>query len=402
MSISTDGKRIDEFLTRGVENIYPNRDFVEALLKEKRKRSVFLGIDPTGPTLHIGHAIILKKLGELQKLGHKVILLIGDFTAMIGDPTDKLAARKQLTRKEVMQNAKLYKKQASVFLNFRGSNKAIIKHNSKWFSKMKFEEVLGLASKMTVDQMLKRDMFERRMREGKPVYIHEFLYPLMQGFDSVALNVDGEIGGNDQTFNMLTGRTLMKQLKNKEKFVVTLELLEDKNGKKMGKTEGNMISLTDSSQEMFGKIMSWSDGMIIPGFRLCTYLSLEEIKKIEEEINRKMVNPRDIKMRLAGKIVSIYYGDKKSDKAMDNFIDMFQKKGTPDDIKEVTVSVGEKLVNVLLGASVVKSKSEFRRLVKEGAVKNEAGSKIEDEHYIMKEPEVFKIGKKRFIKINIE
>jgi len=401
MSILNNDKKIDEFLTRGVENIYPNHEFVEARLKEGKRLSIYLGIDPTGPTLHLGHTTILKKLKEFQDLGHQVILLIGDFTAMIGDPTDKTATRKQLTKKEVLQNAKLYKKQASIFLSFRGFNKAKIKHNSKWFAKMEFGEVLNLASKMTVEQMLKRDMFDKRIKEGKPVYIHEFLYPLMQGYDSVVMDIDGEVGGNDQTFNMLTGRTLMKQLKDKEKFVLTVKLLEDKDGKKMGKTEGNMVALSDSPQEMFGKIMSWSDGMISPGFELCTYVTMEEIKEIEENTKKKLVNPRDIKMKLAIEIIKIYHGEEEAEKAKQSFIEIFQKKGTPDDIKEVLVESKVLLMDIVVKEGLVKSKSDFRRLVREGAVKLENSERINNTNYLVEKNEVFKIGKRRFIKVKI-
>jgi tyrosyl-tRNA synthetase len=401
MNISIDDKKIDNFLSRGVENIYPNRDFVYNVLKGAKPLTIYLGIDPTGPTLHFGHAIILKKLRELQDLGHNIILLIGDFTATIGDPTDKLAARKQLKHKEVLENAKLYKKQASIFLRFKGRNKAKIKYNSKWFSKMRFEDILDLASKMTVEKMLKRDMFDRRIKEGKPIYIHEFLYPLMQGYDSVAMCVDGEIGGNDQTFNMLTGRMLMKQIKNKEKFVIAVKLLEDKEGKKMGKTEGNMIAFTDLPSEMYGKIMSWTDGMILSGFELCTYVPNEEIEKISKNLKNNTVNPRDVKMRLAKEIVTIFYGEKKAQDAEQDFIKAFQKKRLPSDIKEISAIKGEKLMSVLLNSSFVKSKTDFRRLIKEGAIKLEGGNKIEDEHYEIKQSVVLKIGKKRFVKIKI-
>ncbi len=394
--------KIEEFLTRGVENIYPNRSFVESKLKKGEKLTMYLGIDPTGPTLHLGSAIVLKKLKEFQDLGYQVILLIGDFTAMIGDPTDKTATRKQLTKKEVLRNEKLYKGQISNFLSFKGRNKAIIKHNSKWFAKMRFGEVLDLASKMTVEQMLKRDMFDKRIKEGKPVYIHEFLYPLMQGYDSIVMDVDGEIGGNDQTFNMLAGRTLMKQMKNKEKFVITVKLLEDKDGVKMGKTEGNMASLSDTPQDMFGKIMSWSDGMISSGFELCTYVSMSEIKEIEDNIKKDIVNPRDIKMKLAYEIIKIYHGEDGAEKAKQNFIETFQKKGTPDNIKEVTVEKDSMLIEVLIKEGLVSSKTDFRRLVKNGAIKLEDEQKIDDEDYKIKEDTIFKIGKRRFIKINIK
>jgi len=302
----------DDLLTRGISSIYPTKEFLESKIKKGEKLTIYLGIDPTGPTLHLGHVIAIKKLGEFQKAGHKIILLMGDFTAMIGDPTDKGTARKQLTHKEVMSNLKFYKKQASTIISFTGKNPAQIKFNSKWLGKMNFEDVLNLASKMTVSQMLERDMFQRRIEESKPIYLHEFIYPLMQGYDSVAMDVDGEIGGNDQTFNMLCGRDLMKSIKHKEKFVITMKLLEDNSGKKMGKTEGNMVSLKDSTDEMYGKIMSWTDGLILSAFELCTNVSTEEIKEIEKLLKLSATNPKDLKMRLAKEVISIFHGEKKA------------------------------------------------------------------------------------------
>ncbi len=221
---STD-QQIAEFLTRSVENVYPKRDALEELLESGKKIRVYLGVDPTGPTLHIGHAIAIRKLAELQRMGHEVILLIGDFTAMIGDPTDKSATRKQLTHEEVLANCKNYQSQASAFLQFDGENPAKLMFNNNWLGKMSFAEVVELASHFTVQQMLERDMFEKRMNEQKPIGIHEFMYPLMQGYDSVAMDVNLEIGGNDQTFNMLAGRTLMREMKGEEKLVLTTKLL---------------------------------------------------------------------------------------------------------------------------------------------------------------------------------
>src|SRR3989338_493506 len=206
----TDAKKIEELLSRGVENIYPKKEFLEKELKSGRQLTLYTGYDPTAPSLHIGHGITMLKLRQFQELGHKVIMLIGDFTGMIGDPTDKTATRKRLTRKEVLENCKNYQKQAAAVLEFSGSSKAQIKYNSKWLAKLNGEELLELAGHFTVGQFLERDMFQRRLAEAKPIYLHEFLYPLMQGYDSVAMDVDGEVGGNDQTFNMLAGRTLMK------------------------------------------------------------------------------------------------------------------------------------------------------------------------------------------------
>ncbi len=401
--IDTNPQKVEEFLTKGVENVFPNKDYLRARLLSGNKLTIYLGIDPTGPTLHMGHAIQLKKLAEFQKLGHQVILLIGDFTAMIGDPTDKKAVRKQLTRKEVLNNCKLYKKQASIFLNFSGSNKALLKYNSKWLSKMNLTKFIDLASKMTVDQMLKRDMFAKRMEENKPIALHEFFYPLMQGYDSVAMNVDGELGGNDQMFNMLTGRDLLKEISGKDKFVITSKLLVDNNGTKMGKTEGNIVSFIDGPFEKFGKIMSWTDGMITAGYELCTDASIDEIKKIEESLKDGTINPRDLKVRLAKEVVKFYHGVDMADKAEQNFIDTFKKGGVPDDAPEKTVNKGTVLVDLLVDAEIVSSKSDWRRLVGEGAVSEvETEEKITDINYKIEKDINVRVGKKRFIKIKVQ
>lgn len=396
--VVTDDAQIDLFLTRGVENVYPNKDFLKNLLKKGNQLTIYLGIDPTGPTLHLGHAIVLKKLRDFQKIGHKVILLIGDFTGMIGDPTDKTATRKKLTREEVLNNAKLYKKQAETFLSFSGSNSAELKYNSKWLAKMNFGDVLELASRMTVQQMLERDMFKKREQEMKPIHIHEFMYPLMQGYDSVAMNVDGEIGGNDQTFNMLAGRDLMKQILNKEKFVITTKLLEDSTGKKMGKTEGNMITLADNSKDMFGKVMSWTDGMIIPGFELCTDVSVSEIEKIKKELEAG-ANPKNIKVRLAKEIVSLYHSKSEAEKAEKNFNEVFRGGAMPEEVEIVEVKKGESLIDVLISKKIVVSRGEFKRLVDDDAIGEVGGEKIKNYDAKVLSDMNLKVGKKRFIKI---
>ncbi len=395
-------KIVQNLLFRGIQMIYPSRDFVEARIKKGEKLTIYLGIDPTGPTLHLGHVIPLKILSRFQKAGHKVIMLLGDFTATIGDPTDKTSTRIPLTHKQVLANLKNYKKQASSILSFSGKNKAEVRFNSKWLGKMDFADVLKLASTTTVQQMMERDMFERRMKEGKPISIHEFLYPLMQGYDSVAMDVDGEIGGNDQTFNMLVGRDLMKTLKNKEKFVVTVKLLEDNTGKKMGKTEGNMIALSDTPSDMFGKVMSWNDSLIAIGFELCTEVPMEEINAIKEGIENGSLNPRDAKIRLACEIISTFHGQKKADLEKEHFINTFSKKEIPDDAQEFVVAQGALLIDIFVKEKIVTSKTDFRRLVEEGAVTNlSTDTKVEDTKEIALGG-VYRIGKKRFCKIVIK
>ena len=422
---SNDAKAIRHLLDRAVENLYPSREAVEERLKSGVPMTVYLGVDPTGPSLHLGHAIALRKLAEFQRLGHKVILLIGDFTAMIGDPTDKLAARARLTREEVMANAKSYREQAGRIVDFGGKNPAEIKFNSEWLSKMSFADVVDLASHFTVQQMLERDMFRRRMSwrstcplcghenyrspeqqdmagdeghrilvstladetwmckkckkeytpEGandihspRPVYLHEFLYPLMQGYDSVAMDVDMEIGGNDQMFNMLAGRTLMREMKQKEKCVMTLKILADATGKKMGKTEGNVITLDNMAEDMYGKVMSWTDGMILSGFELCTDVPDEEIDDIKSRMDQGE-NPMEFKRRLAREIVTAFLSTDDAERAEEHFTTVHQKHETPDEVPTLTINGPMKLVDALVASSLVASKTEARRQIEQGAVK---------------------------------
>ncbi|KAA0206560.1 tyrosine--tRNA ligase [Candidatus Uhrbacteria bacterium] len=395
--VSTDAKKIDWLLNRAVENVYPSKAEVKKLLQKGERLTVYFGIDPTGPTLHLGHFINFRRLALFQELGHKVILLIGDFTATIGDPTDKAAVRKPLTREEVLANCKLYKDQAAQVLDFKGSNAVELKFNSEWLGKMNFADVLDLASHFTVQQMLERDMFQTRLKDGKPIHVHEFMYPLMQGYDSVAMDVDGEVGGNDQTFNMLAGRTLMKQLKNKDKFVITNELLVDPTGKKMGKSEGNMIALTDAPEDMYGKVMSWTDGMIVPGFRLCTDASDEEIKKIETAM-KKGENPMTYKRDLAKRVVAWLVGEKEADQAAEHFTNVHQKHATPDEIPELKVKDRMSLVDALVASGLCSSKSDARRQIEQGGVK------VDDE--VVKDPNtnvrkgfVIQKGKRHFVKL---
>lgn len=390
-----------EVLMRGVQEFLPSKELLFKQLSEDKKLRIYTGIDPTGPTLHLGHMIVLKKLRDFQNLGHEVILLMGDFTAMIGDPTDKLAVRKVLTEKEVKNNLKLYKKQAEFFLNFKGNNPAKVLFNSSWLKKLNLKDILDLTSLVTVDQMLKRDMFSRRMEESKPIYMHEFMYPLLQGYDSVSMNVDVEIGGNDQLFNMMMGRDLQKKLNNKEKTSITMKLLADTTGKKMGKTEGNMVSLLDSNTDMFGKIMSWTDDMILNGFELCTNISVIEMNQIKKGLSDGGVNPRDAKILLAYEIVKIYHGEKNAEQARQNFINTFSKGELPENIQEIGVPVGTPLGLILQNEKMVASAGEFKRLVKEGAVNTTEGEEIMDFNYVISKPIVVKVGKRRFLDIKV-
>lgn len=396
MSVSTDKNQIEELLDRGVENIYPSRDFLEKELLSGRRLTLYTGYDPTGPSLHIGHGITMVKLRQFQDLGHKIIMLIGDFTALIGDPTDKTSARQKLTRDQVLQNCKEYQKQAAAILHFGGENPVEVKYNSDWLAKMSFEDVIELSSHFTVQRMLERDMFQRRIEEEKPIYLHEFLYPMMQGYDSVAMDVDGEVGGNDQTFNMLAGRTLMKDLKNKEKFVVTAKLLVDGSGKKMGKTEGNAVSLSDSPEDMFGKVMRWTDEMIERGFELCTRIEMDEMKRILLAIHQGS-NPRDAKLRLAYEVTKTFLGEAAAEQGQKHFASVIQSNEKPEEITELAPSAYD-IVTALVEAGFVKSKTEAKQNIEGGGVRVN-DEKVEDFDLAVKSGDVIQKGKRFFVKI---
>lgn len=400
--IITDKEKINEVLTRGTENIYPNREFLEKALSSGKRLRIYCGFDPSAPALHIGNAIQINKLAQFQALGHEIIFLVGDFTGMIGDPTDKTAARKKLTRKEVLDNAKNYKKQAAAYLKFSGSNAAKIRYNSKWQDKLTFRDLIELASNFTVQQMIIRDMFQVRLKGEKPIYLHEFLYPLAQGYDSVAMDVDMEIGGNDQTFNMLAGRDLLKALKNKEKFVLTTKLLVDPSGKKMGKSEGNIVNLDENPIDMYGKIMSWPDGVLPVGFELCTALPFAEVRKMQTELEEGRANPRDLKMKLAFEITKTNHGEKKAREAEDYFIRTVQKKEVPEEIMNYELQTTNwKLVDLLVEIKMATSKNEARRLIEQGGIKvNEETIKdLNKEIEISQKGVLLQRGKRQFIKV---
>lgn len=405
MKINTDPKKIEELLTRSVVNVLPTKELLKNVLLSGKRLRIYVGADATGTKLHIGHSTNFMILEKFRQLGHEVIVLFGDFTAKIGDPTDKGTARKPLTDSEVKKNLKTWRKQVGKIVKISPfGNGARIVRNSSWLSKMNFSDVVKLASNFTVQQMIERDMFQKRLEEKKPIYLHEFFYPLMQGHDSVVLDVDVEIGGNDQTFNMLAGRTLQKIARNKEKFVIpTTLLINPKTGKKlMNKSEGNVVGLDDNPDEMFGKIMSLPDEAIIPIFTDCTYLSLEEVENIKGEMGVGK-NPKEVKVRLAKEIVTIYHNKAEADKAEGNFNNTFKDGGVPEKIDEVSAVSGELLSEISVKTGLVKSKGEFRRLVLEGAVANqETGEKITDPNYKITSTAIFKIGKRRFIKVLVK
>jgi len=366
------------------------------LLSGKKLR-IYNGIDPTGK-LHIGHSAVLLKLRQFQDLGHEIIVLIGDFTATIGDPTGKSKTRKPLTRKEVLANAKDYKKLIGKILDLKKPNVCFLS-NEKWTNKLKPADMLSLVSNFTVARLLERDMFQERIKAGEDIHVHEFLYPILQAYDSVAMDVDMEVGGNDQTFNMLAGRTLMKKMKDKEKFVLTTKLLTDPTGKKMGKTEGNMISLDEKPLEMYGKIMNWPDELIGLGFEVCTKVPLAEIEQI-----KKMPNPRNQKAKLAKEIVALYHDLKEAEKAEEEFNKVFRSRELPSDVPVFEADkINCPILDLLCDTNLAPSKNEAKRLVEGGAVEIN-GQKIINwrENIEIRNGDVVKVGSRRFIKLKIK
>ena len=404
--VITDEKQIEAVLTRGVENIYPDKNSLKKVLLSGKQITLYCGYDPNSPTLHIGHGITIAKLAQFQKLGHKVIFLFGDFTGQIGDP-DKENVREQITHKQVLENLHDWKKQIKNLIDIKNIE---FKFNSKWLGKLSFTDLINIAQYFTVQQMLDRDMFDKRIKEGKPVYLHEFFYPLMQAYDSVAMDVDLELGGNDQTFNMLAGRTLMKAIKNKEKFVLTTKLLADPTGKKMGKSEGNMITLVDEPADMYGKIMSWPDEMIIPAFEILTAVSDETLLEVKDQLQLNKVNPRDVKMQLAHEVVEIYLGEPAADEGEEQFKRVFQSGQRPTELKEVVIDTDKfnegkiGILDLFVAAGLAKSNGEVRRLIKAGAIIVDDDKVTHDtlEVEIPDEGLVLQRGKKLFAKVIIK
>lgn len=355
---------LPELLTRGVTDIVPIQ-LAEDKLNSKKKLRLYLGIDPTGAKLHVGHSVPLLKLRDFQDAGHHVIFLIGSFTAMIGDPTGREKLREPLTREQVMQNFAHYKEQARLILDF---SKIEVVYNHEWLDKLGFADIVSLASHFTVQQMLERDMYQKRIAEGNPIGLHEFLYPLMVGYDSVILDVDFEVGGNDQLFNMLAGRSLQQAMGKRDKFVLTTKLIEGTDGRKMSKTYNNCIYLTDTPQEMYGKVMSIQDTLIITYFECCTRIPLLEVNGLSQRMKHGE-NPRNLKMRLARELVTLYHSAESAQKAEEEFIKIFQKKDKPSDIPLIhTKKNSMNICDIVVYAGFASSKSDAKRLVQGGGV----------------------------------
>ena len=384
-------------IQRGVDEILPLEELKKKLEKNKPLR-VKLGMDPTAPDLHLGHTVVINKMKQLQDLGHEIIFLIGDFTGMIGDPTGKNVTRKPLTKADVLENAKSYEDQVFKILD---KDKTRIAFNSEWMGKMSSAEMISLASKQTVARMLERDDFSKRYKGGQAISIHEFLYPLVQGYDSVALRADIELGGSDQKFNLLVGRELQKQADMEPQVILTMPILEGLDGvQKMSKSLGNYIGIDEDPDSMFGKIMSISDDLMWRYLELLSFESLETIESWKKEVEDGE-NPRNVKFRLAEEIITRFHDKDQALKAQQNFIDRFAKNQIPDEMDEFSFSKGIKVANLLKDSNLVSSTSEAFRMIKQGAVKID-GEKLTDKDLAPDEGTlVFQVGKRKFARVTI-
>ncbi len=397
-----DEEKIELLLERSIATIYPSKDALRELLRSGKKLRIYVGIDPTATYVHLGHSTNYFILRRFHELGHKIIVLIGDFTAMIGDPSDKTSMRVKLTATEVQKNLETFKDQIGKIIHFSDKKNPVeFELNSKWLAKLTFENAVELASHFTVQQMLERDAFQKRLQEEKPLYVHEFFYPLMQGYDSVALSADIELGGTDQTFNMLAGRTLVRAYQNREKLVITTTLLENPvTGEKlMSKSLGTGIALNEAPADMYGKAMRLPDEALIQLFVDCTDLDYSEIDRIRGALEEGE-NPRNIKMRLAWEIVRIYHGEKIADATQKDFIAKFQKKAVPDNVTEYTVLSTDEIADLFVKEKIVSSKTEFRRFLENNAITNlETNTKINypDEFITV----TYKVGSHTFVRLII-
>ena len=394
----TDMNTVLAELKRGVDEILSEQDLIEKL-KENRPLRVKLGADPTAPDIHLGHTVVLNKLRQFQQFGHEVIFLIGDFTGMVGDPSGKNTTRPPLSREDVLRNAETYKQQIYKILD---PQKTRIVFNSEWLGKLGTEGMIRLASNYTVARMLERDDFKKRFTNNQPIAIHEFIYPLLQGHDSVALEADVELGGTDQKFNLLVGRELQKSAGQKPQVAITLPLLVGLDGeKKMSKSLGNYIGVTEAPGEMFGKIMSISDDLMWDWYNLLSFRPLAEIAQLKEDVaNGK--NPRDVKILLAKEIIARFHDEAAADAAEQEFISRFQKGAMPDEMPEFTFEGEIGLANLLKEAGLVASTSEANRMVQQGGVKID-GEKVEDPKLVITaSTAVYQVGKRKFAKVTVK
>lgn len=390
-------EKIKDILTRGVEDVV-NKDILRKKLESGKKLKVKLGIDPTGPKIHLGRASQFWKLKAFQDLGHQIVFIIGDFTAQIGDASDKQAMRTPLTKEEIKENMKGYINQIKKILDIE---KVELRYNSEWLSKMNIEEFITLARNFTAQQLIRRRNFKERWEQDKPIGLHEMIYPLLQGYDSVVVKADVEIGGFDQLFNLKTGRKIQKIFNQEPQQIMTFKMLYGLDGRKMSTSWDNIVTIVDEPIDMFGKIMSLQDELMIDYFRLCAFYNEKEINRVRKEV--KSGNPKDVKKELAESIVKLYYGEKEAKKARKEFEKVFEKGENPKEMLEIKINEKEmKLLELVYATGLVKSKSEAKRLIKQGAVKVD-GKKIQDweRKVIIKKGVVLQIGKRRFAKINL-
>lgn len=396
---NTDTKSVEELLSRRVESILPNKHKLQELLLTGKKIKLYQGFDPSKPDLHIGHLVGLLTLRAFQELGHQVIFLIGDFTGRIGDPSDKSAVRPKLSQQEVVQNAKTYQDQAGKILRFEGDNPAQIRFNSDWLNQLSFADVVELASHFTVQQMIERDMFQQRLKKNEPIYLHEFLYPLMVTKDAQALDVDLELGGNDQLFNMSVGRRYLKDQTGKDKFVLTTKLLTDSQGRKIGKTTGNAINLFDDPNNLFGQVMALSDDVVVAAYKLATDLTMDEIQEIKDKIFTQ--SPMEAKKKLAHTLVRMCYDETTATSAEKHFESTVQHKDLPDEVPTVEITAGSYTSLQLLTLSALgDTNSQRKRVIYQGGFQlNKEKITDPNQQVTVKSGDVLRFGKREFAKI---
>lgn len=408
--IEAEVERQREILTRGTVEIIPEEEFVEKLrrsIREKRPLRVKLGLDPSAPDIHVGHTVVLQKLKQFQDLGHKIQLVIGDFTGRIGDPTGKSETRKQLSEEEVKRNAETYVKQFSKILD---TNKVEIHFNSTWLAPLTFADVVNLASKTTVARMLERDDFQKRYMNQQPISVHEFFYPLMQGYDSVALSSDVELGGTDQKFNLLMGRHLQKEYGVEPQVIMMTPLLEGLDGeRKMSKSLGNYIGIDEEPNQIYGKAMSIPDALMVKYFELATDISLEEFKALREGIESGRIHPRDAKMKLAYTFVRMFHGEAAAKEAEEYFRTVFQERKLPEEMEEGVLSTAllqdgkMGILNLLTTLGMVPSNAEARRMVQQGAVRvnEEKVEQVTAEVQVV-DGMILQVGKRKFLRVKLK
>ena len=380
-------------------DLFSKEELLEKL-KKGRPLRIKLGVDPSRPDLHLGHYVVLRKLRQFQELGHQIVLIIGDFTARIGDPSGRSKTRPMLSMDEVRENARSYAEQVFKILN---KEKTEIRYNGEWFDKMNFEQVIRISSKYTVARMMERDDFKKRYDSNQPISVAEFLYPIAQGYDSVMVKSDVEMGGTDQLFNLLVGRKMQEEYEQQPQVVLTMPLIEGTDGNlKMSKSYDNYIAFNDTSRDMFGKIMSIPDTLIIKYMRLLTELGKTEIDLYETQMKDGLVNPRDVKMKLGREVVSVFYGQEEGVKAQEEFIKIFRKKDLPDEMEVLKATSPISVLDLVMLSGETPSKSEAKRLIAQGAVKLDE-EKLDDFSRMLevKGSEVLKIGKRKFFRIEL-